>query len=49
MQSAQGGLPGGLPNAAAQAINGAQGALPPGGVPAAPAGPAVMPGLSAVK
>ena len=45
MQSAQGGLP----NAAAQAINGAQAALPPGGVPAAPAGPAVMPGLSAVK
>jgi hemophore len=56
MQSAQGalpgGLPGGLPNAAAQAISGAQGAAPTGGVPAAaPAapGPAVMPGLSAVK
>ena len=47
-----GGLPGGLPNAAAQAISGAQGAVPPAGVPAAaPAGPgpAVMPGLSAVK
>ena len=56
MQGAQGalpgGLPGGLPNAAAQAISGAQGAVPPAGVPAsAPAGPgpAVMPGLSAVK
>jgi heme-binding protein len=56
MQGAQGalpgGLPGGLPNAAAQAISGAQGAVPPGGVPAAaPAapGPAMMPGLSAVK
>jgi len=52
MQSAQGGLPGGLPSAAAQAISGAQGAVPPGGVPAAaPAapGPAMMPGLSAVK
>ena len=51
MQNAQGGLPGGLPglpNAAAQAISGAQGAVPPAGVPAAPA-PAVMPGLSAVK
>jgi hemophore len=56
MQGAQGalpgGLPGGLPNAAAQAISGAQGAVPPAGVPAAaPAGPgpAVVPGLSAVK
>jgi hemophore len=56
MQGAQGalpgGLPGGLPNAAAQAISGAQGAVPSGGVPAAaPAapGPAVMPGLSAVR
>ena len=57
MQSAQGALPGGLPaglpNAAAQAINGAQGALPPGGVPAAgpaaPVGPAMMPGVSAVR
>jgi hemophore len=52
MQNAQGALPGGqprgLPNAAAQAISGAQGAVPPAGVPAAPA-PAVMPGLSAVK
>ena len=48
MQSAQGGLP----NAAAQAISGAQGAVSPGGVPAvAPVapGPAVMPGLSAIK
>lgn len=47
-----GGLPAGLPNAAAQAISGAQGAAPGGGVPAAaPAapGPAVMPGLSAIK
>lgn len=46
-----GGLPAGLPNAAAQAISGAQGAAG-GGVPAAaPAapGPAVMPGLSAIK
>jgi heme-binding protein len=52
MQSAQGGLPGGLPGAAAQAVNGAQGALAPGGVPAAaPVAPgaAVMPGLSAVR
>jgi heme-binding protein len=56
MQGAQGalpgGLPGGLPNAAAQAISGAQGAVSPGGVPAvAPVapGPAVMPGLSAIK
>jgi heme-binding protein len=52
MQSAQGGLPGGLPGAAAQALNGAQGALPAAGVPAAaPAAPgaAVMPGLSAVR
>ena len=56
MQGAQGALPGGLPaglpNAAAQAISGAQGAAPGGGVPAAaPAapGPAVMPGLSAIK
>jgi hemophore len=60
MQGAQGalpgglpdGLPGGLPNAAAQAISGAQGAVPAGGLPAAaPAapGPAMMPGLSAVK
>ncbi len=56
MQSAQGalpgGLPGGLPIAAAQAISGAQGAAASGGVPAAaPAapGPAVMPGLSAVR
>lgn len=55
MQGAQGALPGGLPaglpNAAAQAISGAQGAAG-GGVPAAaPAapGPAVMPGLSAIK
>jgi heme-binding protein len=51
MQSAQ-ALPGGLPGAAAQAVNGAQGALAPGGVPAAaPVGPgaAVMPGLSAVR
>ena len=52
MQGAQGGLPGGLPNATAQAISGAQGAVSPGGVPAvAPVapGPAVMPGLSAIK
>jgi hemophore len=52
MQGAQGGLPGGLPNAAAQAISGAQSAVPAGGLPAAaPAapGPAMMPGLSAVK
>jgi heme-binding protein len=56
MQSAQGGLPGGLPaglpGAAAQAVSGAQGAVPPAGLPAAaPAapGPAMMPGLSAVK
>jgi hemophore len=56
MQSAQGGLPGGLPGslpgAAAQALNGAPGALPSGGVPAAaPVAPgaAVMPGLSAVR
>jgi heme-binding protein len=55
MQSAQGGLPGGLtgglPGAAAQAVNGAQGALAPGGVPAAAPAPgaAVMPGLSAVR
>ena len=57
MQNAQGALPGGLPgglgagglsNAASQAISGAQGAVPPAGVPAAPA-PAVMPGLSAFK
>lgn len=54
MQGAQGalpgGLPGGLPSAAAQAISGAQGAVPglPAAAPAAP-GPAVMPGLSAVK
>jgi heme-binding protein len=51
MQSAQGGLPGGLPGAAAQAVNGAQGALAPGGVPAAAPAPgaAVMPGLNAVR
>ena len=52
MQGAQGSMPGGLPNAAAQAISGAQGAVSPGGVPAvAPVapGPTVMPGLSAVK
>ena len=52
MQGAQGALPGGLPaglpNAAAQAVSGAQGAVP-GGVPAAAPGPAMMPGLSAVK
>ena len=52
IQGAQGGLPGGLPTAAAQPISGAQGAVSPGGVPAvAPVapGPAVMPGLSAIK
>ncbi|MGB6206414.1 hemophore [Mycobacterium sp.] len=53
MQGAQGALPGGLPaglpNAAAQAVSGAQGAVPGGGVPAAAPGPAMMPGLSAVK
>jgi hemophore len=60
MQNAQGGLPGGvpgglpggLPGAAAQALNGAQGALPAAGVPAvAPSAPgaATMPGLSAVR
>jgi heme-binding protein len=56
MQNAQGGLPGGLPGgqpgglpgAAAQALNGAQGAVPPAGVPAAP-GAATMPGLGAVR
>jgi heme-binding protein len=56
MQNAQGGLPGGvpgglpggLPGAAAQALNGAQGAVPPAGAPAAP-GAATMPGLSAVR
>ena len=50
MQSAQGGLPsglpGGLPGAAAQALNGAQGAVPPA---AAAPGAAVMPGISAVR
>jgi len=45
MQSAQGGPPQGLPGAAAQALNGAQGALPAVGAP----GAAVMPGLSAVR
>lgn len=35
MQAAQGGLPGGLPGAAAQAFSGAQGAVPSGGLPAA--------------
>jgi hemophore len=46
MQAAQGGLPGGLPGggAAAQAVSGAQGALP-----AVAPGSAAMPGLSAVK
>jgi heme-binding protein len=48
MQQAQGAIPGGLPGAAAQAINGAQGAVAPAGAPAAP-GPAVMPDLSAVR
>ncbi len=50
MQAAQGGLPSGFPGggAAAQAVSGAQGALPPAGVPAAP-GAATMPGLGAVR
>jgi heme-binding protein len=49
MQAAQGGLPAGLPGgAAAQAISGAQGAIPSGGFPAAaPADPGS--GLGAVK
>jgi hemophore len=49
MQAAQGGLPAGPPGgAAAQAISGAQGAIPSGGFPAAaPADPGS--GLGAVK
>jgi hemophore len=49
MQSAQGGLPAGLPGAAAQAVSGAQNALPSGSAPAVPGAAAAMPGLSAFK
>lgn len=53
-QAAQGALPGGLPGGgAAQAVTGAQGAVPSGGAPAAgpaaPTGPAVAPPLSAIR
>ena len=51
MQNAQGAMPGGLPGGlpgAAQAISGAQNALPTGGAPAVP-GAAAVPGISAFK